>query len=147
MPMSDTVFDSSQFNLKNMGLVAAPADPFVVCVHNQKVIFKTKTITDDLNPVWNHKSDIEIDPKLGPLQFIVFDEDTNDTLEKVLQRSGDDDYIGMCTVELKSTPNEGQEFDLQFSPDQKKEQTKTGKKKQVKRKMSSQQCTLTVKIK
>mmetsp|Transcript_45667 Transcript_45667/g.141614 ORF Transcript_45667/g.141614 Transcript_45667/m.141614 type:complete len:172 (-) Transcript_45667:87-602(-) len=102
MPMTDTVFDASKFDFKTMGLVAAPADPFVVCMQGEQVLFRTKALTDAVNPVWNHKEVKMIDKSKGDLKFVVFDADEGDMVEAIVKRETENDWIGEVTVPLKS---------------------------------------------
>merc|ERR1711948_183441 len=98
MPMSDT-----EFHLRALGWKPAPADPFVVAVHDGTVLFRTSTITDDLHPVWNHTATVKLDPNKGDLHFIVFDDDKD---EEWLFFSKEDDYIGKCSLPVKTCTEE-----------------------------------------
>merc|ERR1712137_533281 len=85
---------------RKMRNVAAPADPFVVVVHAGKVLTKTVTIKDDVNPVWNHEATCEVDPAAGDLHFIVFDDDEGESWG--FRGDNEDDYIGKCSVPLRT---------------------------------------------
>merc|ERR1712176_1484206 len=88
-----------------MGMVAAPSDPFVVVVHGGKVLLRTPTVQDDVDPIWNHEEEKEIDPTKGNLHCIVFDDDQGEGIA-FLQRNTDDDYIGKCEVPLQTHTKE-----------------------------------------
>merc|ERR1712217_112458 len=93
------------FKIRKLRTVQAPADPFVVVVHNSKVLFRTKTLKDDLNPVWNHTETCEVDPSGGDLCFIVFDDDEGEA-NWIFGKDNEDDYIGKCNVPLKTQTKE-----------------------------------------
>eukprot|EP00416_Gambierdiscus_australes_P036752 CAMPEP_0171108468 /NCGR_PEP_ID=MMETSP0766_2-20121228/69008_1 /TAXON_ID=439317 /ORGANISM="Gambierdiscus australes, Strain CAWD 149" /LENGTH=171 /DNA_ID=CAMNT_0011570011 /DNA_START=62 /DNA_END=577 /DNA_ORIENTATION=+ len=141
MPMTDTVFDASKFDFKSMGLVAAPADPFVVCMQGSQVLFKTKAITDAVNPVWNHKETRELDRSKGDLKFVVFDADEGDVLETIVKRESENDWIGEVTVPLRSV---AQSFSL-VPPTAPPPGAKSTKKAQ-KKKIGKDECSLKLKI-
>mmetsp|Transcript_72632 Transcript_72632/g.126093 ORF Transcript_72632/g.126093 Transcript_72632/m.126093 type:complete len:172 (-) Transcript_72632:88-603(-) len=139
MPETDVAFDPSKFNFKTMGLVAAPADPFVVCSQAGKALFKTKAITDAKNPVWNHKEILDLDRSKGDLTFTVYDEDSGDVLEMVTNREAQSDFIGQCTVPLKSCNS-----DFGLAPPTASVPGKT--KKAPKKKIQPGECSLQVKL-
>mmetsp|Transcript_87387 Transcript_87387/g.270541 ORF Transcript_87387/g.270541 Transcript_87387/m.270541 type:complete len:172 (+) Transcript_87387:71-586(+) len=141
MPMTDTVFDASKFDFKTMGLVAAPADPFVVCMQGKEVLFRTKTLQDAVNPVWNHKEIKEIDKSKGDLKFVVFDADEGDVLEVMVKRETENDWIGEVVVPVS---NCSQTFSL-VPPPPPPPGAKASKKPK-KKTIGKDECSLTLKI-
>jgi len=66
------------------------SDPYVV-VHYKEVMFKSQTINNNLNPVWNFSINLEIDlANPGELHIQVFDEDYDS-----------DDKIGKTIINVK----------------------------------------------
>merc|ERR1711920_542759 len=90
LPNNDVAFDITQ-----LGIVAKPSDPYVICSQGGKEVFRTAAVKDSANPEWNHKFSGGVD-RWKDMTFTVYDEDT----------FKEDDYLGTCTVPVASKDNE-----------------------------------------
>ncbi|KAB7498255.1 putative ADP-ribosylation factor GTPase-activating protein AGD11, partial [Armadillidium nasatum] len=72
--------------------VSSTSDPYVKFKVGGKVVFKSKTVYKDLNPIWDETFVVGIEDPFEPIQIKVFDYDWG------LQ----DDFMGMATVDLST---------------------------------------------
>lgn len=80
-------------NLKRADVVGS-SDPYVVISNGYDEI-RSKTVYDNLNPVWNEELKVSVEDKSKPLLLKVFDEDTVKS----------DDFLGSCDVDLSRVPD------------------------------------------
>jgi len=82
------------------------SDPYCVCrVAGKREQFKTRTIDDNLNPVWNHMGELLGYEPGDALHFSVFDKDFGRK----------DDFLGQVTLLLDSSPLPSVEKDLRLT--------------------------------
>lgn len=85
------------------------SDPYVTCMvrHKPSTKFKTPTVSDCLNPAWNFSHDL-VDCTVGDiLDFVVFDDDSNEKSKK-------DHFLGKASLDSKDFFTDGCKQELKL---------------------------------
>jgi len=82
-----------------LGFVTGKSDPYVKVYMDMENQDKTPTITDDLNPKWNHTSFFRVYRDDDDIQFNVFDEDIDA-----------DDDLGKAVIKLNEVGDDWQDW-------------------------------------